>query len=54
MQREMAPLSWLLVGLGVLLWPLLPVGLLRRRDVWRCWECRRVLGQGRLMLGQRG
>jgi hypothetical protein len=45
--REMTALSRALVALGVLVWPLLPVGLLLRRDVWRCWDCRRVLGRGR-------
>jgi PAS domain S-box-containing protein len=45
--REMATLSWVLVGVGLLVWPLLALGLLLRRDVWRCWDCRRVLGRGR-------
>jgi hypothetical protein len=53
MERELATLSWVLVGCGVLLWPLLAVGLLLRRDVWRCWDCHCVLGRGRrLTLGR--
>jgi CheY-like chemotaxis protein len=53
MKREMAALSWALVGLGVLLWPLLPLGALLRRDVWRCWECHSVVGlSSRLTLGR--
>jgi signal transduction histidine kinase/CheY-like chemotaxis protein len=52
MRREMAMLSWVLVACGVLIWPLLVVGLLLRVDVWRCWDCQHVLGQGRrLTLG---
>jgi CheY-like chemotaxis protein len=51
-EREMAALSWVLVGCGVLLWPLLVLGLLLRRDVWRCCDCHRELGQSqRLTLG---
>jgi CheY-like chemotaxis protein len=51
-KREMASLSWVLVGFGLLLWPLLVLGVLLRRDVWRCWDCHRVLGQSRrLTLG---
>ena len=45
-KREMGTLSWVLVGCGVVVWPLLVVGLLLRREVWRCWDCRRVLGRG--------
>jgi hypothetical protein len=53
MERELATLSWVLVGCGVLIWPLLVVGLLLRQDVWRCWDCRGVLGRGRrLTLGR--
>ena len=52
-KREMAPLSWVLVGFGVLLWPLLVLGLLLRQDVWRCRECHLVLRQARrLTLGR--
>jgi CheY-like chemotaxis protein len=52
MKREMGALSWVLVGCGVLLWPLLVLGVLLRRDVWRCWDCHRVLGRSRrLTLG---
>jgi hypothetical protein len=52
MKREMTALSWVLVGVGVVLWPLLVVGFLLRREVWRCWSCNRVLGRGRkLTLG---
>jgi CheY-like chemotaxis protein len=51
MKRERMPLSWALVGLGVVIWPLLVVGLLLRRDVWRCWDCHCVLGRGRPTLG---
>jgi PAS domain S-box-containing protein len=52
MERELVALSWVLIGLGVLLWPLLIVGLLLRQDVWRCWDCHRVLGRSRrLTLG---
>jgi CheY-like chemotaxis protein len=47
MARERTALSWVLLALGLLVWPLLPVGLLLRRDVWRCWDCHRVLGRGR-------
>jgi PAS domain S-box-containing protein len=53
MEREMAGLSWLLAGIGLVIWPLLVLGLMLRRDVWRCWECRCVLGHGRrLTLGR--
>jgi hypothetical protein len=46
--RELALLSWVLIACGVLLWPLLILGLRLRQDVWRCRECRRVLERGRL------
>jgi signal transduction histidine kinase/CheY-like chemotaxis protein len=49
--REMVLLSWVLVGFGLVLWPLLPLGLALRQDVWRCWNCRHVLGRSRLSLG---
>ncbi len=51
MKRELLPLSWVLIACGVLLWPLLLVGLLLRREVWRCCDCRRVLGRGRASWG---
>jgi PAS domain S-box-containing protein len=51
MKREMVPLSWVLLGLGVLIWPLFFLGLVLRREVWRCWDCHQVLGRGRLALG---
>jgi PAS domain S-box-containing protein len=47
MKREMVTLSWVLLGVGLLVWPLFFVGLLLRQDVWRCWDCRRELGRGR-------
>jgi hypothetical protein len=46
--REKTPLSLVLFAGGLLLWPLLVVGLRLRREVWRCWDCRRVVGRGRL------
>ena len=50
--REMVRRSWVLVVIGLLVWPLLVLGLLLRQDVWRCWDCRCVLGRGRrLTLG---
>jgi PAS domain S-box-containing protein len=52
MRREMGTLSWVLTGVGLLVWPLLIPGLLLRQDVWRCWDCGQVLGRGRkLTLG---
>jgi PAS domain S-box-containing protein len=45
--REMGKRSWLLAGVGLLVWPLLVLGLLLRRDVWRCENCHSVLGRGR-------
>jgi hypothetical protein len=48
----MGTLSWVLTGVGLLVWPLLILGLLLRQDVWRCWDCGHVLGRGRkLTLG---
>jgi hypothetical protein len=47
MRREMVTLSWVLLGVGLLVWPLLVLGLLLRQDVWRCWDCGGVLGRGR-------
>jgi two-component system cell cycle sensor histidine kinase/response regulator CckA len=46
--QERPVLSWVLMACGVLIWPLLILGLGQTRDVWRCWDCGRVLGRGRL------
>jgi two-component system, cell cycle sensor histidine kinase and response regulator CckA len=46
-ERGMTKLSWMLIVLGVVLWPLLVIALLLRVDVWRCPDCHRVLGRGR-------
>src|SRR5262249_23481913 len=45
--REMTALSWMLVGIGLLIWPLLALGLRLRGEVWRCWDCDHILGRGR-------
>jgi PAS domain S-box-containing protein len=53
-ERELTALSWVLIGFGVVFWPLLIVGLRLRREVWRCWDCHRVRGRTRLTPPWRG
>jgi PAS domain S-box-containing protein len=42
LDRELHPLSWVLIGFGALLWPLRIVGRQLRRHVW---DCHRVPGR---------
>jgi hypothetical protein len=43
----MVTLSWVLLGVGLIVWPLFLLGLLLRRDVRRCRDCGHVLERGR-------